>query len=240
MSALTRTRFKRVGHKGADAIVPGNTRESFDAALGAGVDMIEFDVLKAPGDGRLLLAHDYADMAARDALTLERALAHLSEPRFEGLEFNVDLKLPGYEPRVLEALRAAGVLGRVLISSQYPSSLVAIRAAEPAVRLGWSVPRVRNDPFRSRAMRLPAHGVVTLARWLLPPRAARVIAAGHCDAIMAHWRLATPALVRAVHGAGGELYIWTVDELPRMRTIEALGVTGVISNDPRLFAALSG
>ena len=35
----------RVGHKGADAIAPGNTLASFDAALAAGVDMIEFDVL---------------------------------------------------------------------------------------------------------------------------------------------------------------------------------------------------
>ena len=29
---------------------------------------------------------------------------------------------------------------------------------------------------------------------------------------MAHWRLVTPRLVRAVHGAGGALYVWTVDE----------------------------
>ena len=42
MSAL-----RRVGHKGADLIAPGNTRESFDAALEACVDMIECDVLPA-------------------------------------------------------------------------------------------------------------------------------------------------------------------------------------------------
>jgi glycerophosphoryl diester phosphodiesterase len=54
---------------------------------------------------------------------------------------------------------------------------------------------------------------------------------------MAHWRLVTPRLVRAVREAGGELYVWTVDELPQIRTLEALGVTGVITNDPRLFAA---
>jgi glycerophosphoryl diester phosphodiesterase len=57
---------------------------------------------------------------------------------------------------------------------------------------------------------------------------------------MAHWRLVTPTLVRAVRGAGGEIYVWTVDELPRMRTLERLGVTGVITNDPRLFASLAG
>ena len=36
---------RRVGHKGADLIAPGNTTASFDAAVEAGVDMIEFDVL---------------------------------------------------------------------------------------------------------------------------------------------------------------------------------------------------
>ena len=46
MSELTRAApLRRVGHKGADLIAPGNTPASFDAALAAGVDMIEFDVL---------------------------------------------------------------------------------------------------------------------------------------------------------------------------------------------------
>ena len=50
----------RVGHKGADHVAPGNTVESFEAALEHGVDMIEFDVLRTH-DGRLVLAHDYDD-----------------------------------------------------------------------------------------------------------------------------------------------------------------------------------
>ena len=41
----SRAALKRIGHKGADHIAPGNTLESFDAALAAGVDMVEFDVL---------------------------------------------------------------------------------------------------------------------------------------------------------------------------------------------------
>ena len=57
---------------------------------------------------------------------------------------------------------------------------------------------------------------------------------------MAHWRFATPSLVRAVRAAGGELYVWTVDELTRILELEALGVTGVVSNDPRLFVELAG
>jgi glycerophosphoryl diester phosphodiesterase len=232
-------RMKRIGHKGADLIVPGNTRESFDAALATGVDMIEFDVLPDRGGERLVLAHDFEDADAREPLVLEEALAHLSLAAFGGLEFNVDLKLPGYEQRVLDELRSVGLLERVLISSVFPRSLVRIRAVEPAVRLGWSVPRVRQDPFRSRARRLPAYAVVALARALFPARARRILSAGYCDAIMAHWRLATPALVRAVSDARGELYVWTVDELPRIVALEGLGVTGVVSNDPRLFLELT-
>ena len=52
---------------------------------------------------------------------------------------------------------------------------------------------------------------------------------------MVQWRLVTPALVRAVAEEGGELYVWTVDDAARIRRMEALGVTGVITNDPRLF-----
>jgi glycerophosphoryl diester phosphodiesterase len=42
--------------------------------------------------------------------------------------------------------------------------------------------------------------------------------------------------VDRVHGAGGELYVWTVDDRRRIERLEALGVDGVITNDPRLFA----
>ena len=105
MSDGTVFRVKRVGHKGADLIVPGNTRESFDAALATGVDMIEFDVLPDRGSGRLVLAHDFEDARSRVPLTLEEALTYLATPAFAGLEFNVDLKLPGYEQQVLDALR---------------------------------------------------------------------------------------------------------------------------------------
>jgi glycerophosphoryl diester phosphodiesterase len=42
-------------------------------------------------------------------------------------------------------------------------------------------------------------------------------------------------LVRAVGDAGGELYVWTVDDPDRIVALERLGVTGIITNDPRLF-----
>ncbi len=232
-------RLRRVGHKGADHIAPGNTFASFDAAVEAGVDMIEFDVLREErGDG-LILAHDWADAAERGTPhTLEEALAYFCLERFAGIDLDIDLKLPGYVLRVLEALRASGVLGRVLISTQYEESLALLRAAEPGIKLGWSVPKLTRDPFRSPVTRVPAYLGLQVMRAMLPGRAAAAIRARRCDAVMAHWRLVTPRLVRAIRGAGGELYVWTVDELPRLCSLEALGVTGVITNDPRLFDQL--
>lgn len=237
MSVAQRAPLRRVGHKGADLIAPGNTRESFDAALAAGVDMIEFDVLPERDGDRLLLAHDYADAARRDPATLEEGLDHLASAAFAAVDLDVDLKLPGYEERVVEALRERGLVERALVSSQYVESLERVRAAEPGLRIGWSVPKLRRDYTRSPLTALPAYAVLAAYRRRLPARAAAAIRAGRCDALMAHWRLVTPRLVRAVTGAGGELYVWTVDEPVRIRSLEALGVTGVITNDPRLFQA---
>jgi len=232
-------RLRRVGHKGADLIAPGNTLESFDAALAAGVDMIEFDVLPGREGGELLLAHDYHDAARRTPLTLEEGLAHLASEPFAGVELDVDLKLPGYEARVVEALRRFDLVERTLISTQYRRSLEAIRAHEPRLRLGWTVPKVQRDPFRSWRTRAPALAGLLALRALLPAAAARAIRAGRCDALMAHWRLVTPRLVRGVQAAGGELYVWTVDEPARLRALEAMGVHAVITNDPRLFAPVT-
>src|SRR3954463_9062258 len=139
--------LRRVGHKGADLIAPGNTPASFDDALADGVDMIEFDVLPqnraAPAAGRLLLAHDSEHVAG--APTLEDGLAHLASAPFGAIDLDVALKLPGYEARVVDALRAHGLLERTLVSSNWMRSLVVRRQLEPALRLGWSVPRVRKD-----------------------------------------------------------------------------------------------
>jgi glycerophosphoryl diester phosphodiesterase len=233
--------LRRVGHKGADLIAPGNTTASFDAALAAGVHMIEFDILPEhhdrPADGELWLAHDYAAAAKCDPRppTLEEGLAHLAGETFTDIELDVDLKLPGYEDRVVDALREHGLLDRSLVSSQYLSSLETIRRIDPAIRLGWSVPKLKRDPFRSRAALLPAYAALQLYRRVLPRQAASAIRHHVADALMVQWRLVTPGLVRAVHGAGGEVFVWTVDEAALIERFTRLGVDGIITNDPRLF-----
>jgi glycerophosphoryl diester phosphodiesterase len=237
-SRATTMRPQRVGHKGAAHIEPGNTLASFDAALRHGVDMIELDVLSehADGSGRLLVAHDYGDMRARTPLSFEQALEHLAGEAFADIELDVDVKLPGYELRVLAALRDYGLVGKTLISGMFPSGLAQIRAAEPALRLGWSVPRVRRDYTTDLLTAIPALAMLTGYRATLPRRARSALTEGRFDAIMAHWRVVSGALVRAVAEGGGELYVWTVDDASHIARLTAMGVDGIITNDPRLFS----
>ena len=207
--------------------------ESFEAALRHGVDMIEFDVLRTR-DGRLVLAHDWEDADGRDCLSLDEGLDHFAGETYSGVELDVDMKLPGYEPEVAAGLAARGLLERSLVSSMYTESLDRLGEISPGLRRGWSVPRVRRNYLRS-PLAVPAYLIVRVWRARLPGQAAARIRAGGCEAVMAHQVLISARLVKAVHGAGGQVYVWTVDDARRIRALEELGVDGVITNDPRLF-----
>jgi glycerophosphoryl diester phosphodiesterase len=223
----------RVGHKGASHVAPGNTIESFVAALEHGVDMIEFDVLRTR-EGSLVLAHDYEDAAGRECLTLEEGLDHFAGEAYAGVQLDVDMKLPGYEREVVDGLLERGLATRSLVSSMYTESLDRIGELAPGLPRGWSVPRVRRDYMRS-PFAVVAYGVARVMRARLPGQAAARIRSGGCEAIMANRFLVSRRLVRRVHAAGGQVYVWTVDDVRRIRALEALGVDGVITNDPRLF-----
>jgi glycerophosphoryl diester phosphodiesterase len=225
----------RVGHKGAHHIAPGNTIASFEAALEHGVDMIEFDVLRAR-DGGLVLAHDHEDAESRECLTLDEGLDHFAGEAYDGVRLDVDMKLPGYEREVAEGLTARGLAEWALVSTMYTESLDRLGELAPSLPRGWSVPRVRRDYTRS-PYAVPAYAIARVMRARLPGQAAGRIRAGGCEAIMCHRILVSRRLIRAVHDAGGHVYVWTVDDARRIAALEARGVDGVITNDPRLFDA---
>ena len=91
-------------------------------------------------------------------------------------------------------------------------SLIVLRQLEPKLRLGYSVPRLRKDPTQMWLTKLPAYAAAAWLRMKLPSAIKVHMAAGRCDALMCHWRLVSPRLVKAVNEAGGELYVWTVDD----------------------------
>ena len=227
--------MKRVGHKGADLVAPGNTVASFEAALEHDVDMIEFDVLRLR-DGRLVLAHDYEDAAGREPLSLEEGLDHFAGEAYADVELDVDLKLPGYEREVLDGLAERGLADRALISSHYIASLDEVARIAPHMRRGLSVPRVRRD-YTKTPLAIPAYGIARVWRARLPGQVRPLLRDGRIQAVMSHWLLVSRRLVDVVHEEGGEVYVWTVDDARRIERLRELGVHAVITNDPRLFAA---
>ena len=202
--------------------------------------MVELYVL-ADGD-RLLVAHDPGDLAHPRPIAFADALAALAVQLPEHVRVDVDIKATGYEAQVVAAIRESGLTPRTLISTMELFSLAAIRALAPELPLGLSVPKARRDYLGSRLMRPGAYAMLAYLRLVLPRRVAGILRAGRADAIMAHWGVVTPALVRAVRGRGAELYVWTVDDPGRLVTLAGLGVTGVITNERDLFAraGLSG
>ena len=210
---------KRVGHGGAGAVVRGNTLASFDAAVDIGVDMIEFDVRCCHGD--LVLAHGPLDALLRDCPTLDEALEHLRQPRFSDVELNVDVKSAGCEGAILDALRRHGLEDRALVSSRVVSVLDRIKELDARIQCGVSVGgRVARH----------SQGWQDWRRAVLDG-----LAGGRFDALMANHKLVGEALVDAVRERDGDLYCWTVDSRPILERLESLEVSGITTNDPRLF-----
>src|SRR3954451_17568293 len=119
-----RRRLRLVGHKGADLIAPGNTLASFRAAVEAGVDTIEFDVLwledahLPPAERHpLVVAHDWEDAGSRTPLKLTEALDAFREPPLDQVEIDLDVKLPGREEELVDALRERGLSRRAMVST---------------------------------------------------------------------------------------------------------------------------
>ena len=214
---------KRVGHGGAGAVVRGNTLASFDAAVEIGVDMIEFDVRSSRGD--LVLAHSPLEAIVRDCPTLDQALDHLRQPRFSDVELNVDVKTMGCEHAILDALHRHGLEDRALVSSRIVSVLDRIKELDARIQCGISVGgRVARSSQRWKDWH----------RSVLDG-----IAGGRFDALMANHTLVGQALVDAVRERDGEIYCWTVDTRPILERLESLEVSGITTNDPRLFAPVA-
>lgn len=246
--------FLRVGHKGADAIAPGNTLASFHAAAAAGVDVIEFDVLRpeddfadgsdwrrapagpAAGSGPLLVAHDWDAARRRRPPTLDEALDAFTEPPLDTVGIDLDVKISGREDEIVAALRARGLTARAMTSTMEARSVHALGRHGPELRRGWTLPKVGRDWTRSRLARpLVLAGMGTL-RARLPRLIRRHAPRLGVGDIWLYHPLATRAIATAAHDAGCRLICWTVDDAPRMRELLALGADGLCTNDPRLFA----
>jgi glycerophosphoryl diester phosphodiesterase len=118
------------------------------------------------------------------------------------------------------------------------SSLAVLKELDSGVATGWTLPKVTRD-WNSMAWARPlVVGALISLRARLPGMVRRRAPELGVKAVWAYHPVVTERLVDQCHEQGLELIAWTVDELPRMRTLTELGVDGICTNDPRLFDQL--
>jgi glycerophosphoryl diester phosphodiesterase len=203
-----------LGHRGARAYahIPENSFASFDLALEHGCDGFEFDVRLA-GCGRALICHDAQVKSITVADAIEGQLADLPVledvmGRYSRHAFlDVEIKVPGLESKVLEALRQHPPARGYVVSSFLPEVITELRVRSETVKLGFICD-------------LPDH----LKQWRRLP----------VDFVIPDESLITQHLVRELHDSGKGVFAWTVNDANAMRLLQEWGVDGIISDDTQL------
>ncbi|MDQ3196810.1 MAG: hypothetical protein M3Q32_10730 [Pseudomonadota bacterium] len=156
-----------IGHRGAAALAPENTFESFDAALAAGVDAIETDIQETR-DRELILMHDKRLERTTNGAGLVHhtpwsAIEALDAGSWFAEEFHgarvpllrdalrrygqrtqlvLEIKRSKCALRVLKMVRHAGLIDRVTFTSSELPPLQKIKARNPGARIGFLASQV--------------------------------------------------------------------------------------------------
>lgn len=216
-----------IGHRGASAEAPENSLEAIRKAIAAGADLVEFDV--SPG---LVVTHE-----GSDGPSLDEVLALLAA---SGAGAHVDVKKPGYERAVVEAIDRHALRDRSVVSTAYAAIARRVRAlaSELPVAIGYPRDRlgVSRFPWPS-ALVLPG---AALLRAAMPLRIPLLLAAARADVLALHHGLCSPAAVAAAHRRGVPVLVWTVEEPDEVRRFAAMGVDAIVSDDPKSALATLG
>lgn len=224
--------YWKVAHRGASALAPENSLEALEAALVADVDIVELDVLAV--DGTLRLAHSVGQLRP-DSPALDDALALFTGTAPPQVWLDLDVKTPGHEPALTQAVAAHGLAGRTIVTSFHPEVLRAARRVEPGLGTGLAYPNDRYGLSERRPFEPFVGAGLRVLRASLPARIGRMLASAGADAAMLHHALVTPRLVARCHSAGAAVFAWTLETREDLRRVLAAGTDGAIANDPSLF-----
>lgn len=222
----------RTAHRGAPTVAPGNSRRAILAAVDLGVDIVEVDIHRT-ADGYLALWHD-------DAIMIDGATVPLASATRAALQA-VDV---GQGERIISlADGLAAVRGRAAL-------LIDLKAdglAEPiiaTIRAGGAQPVMVCGHFRASLReikrRAPEIGTsLTLGNGWWHRHGHDLIERIDTDAVTVDQRVIDAALIERCHARGLAVLAWTVDELVAMERLLAMGVDGLTSNRPDVFAQVS-
>jgi glycerophosphoryl diester phosphodiesterase len=212
-----------IGHRGAAAVAPENTAESFAAAVAAGADAIELDVSRD-----LLIGHSPAELPP-DPLSLDDALESLKP---HGVALHLDVKLVGYEDAVVAAVHRHRVADRTYFSTAFAASGRRLAQLAPGLHVAIGYPRDRLGVSRlSWPAPLTASGTAAL-RAAMPARIPVLLRWARADTLSLHHTLCSRAAVATAHRLGAPVLAWTANDPAAIRRLAALGVDGIASDDP--------
>ena len=222
-----------IAHRGDSIRHPDNSLAAIRAAWKAGADVVELDV-RMLKDGTLVLFHDahHRKVCIRefDYAAFNKRLGGSGVPTLEqGLQEGVsgktlllDLKedLPEFLDRILAVLRESTISGsRVELQSASLKALEYLRQKAPVNTSLYYVTDL--NPRGKWAEAKP------LARRLKQMDVQGITAKAH--------QMVDEAYVKAFHDQGLKYYVWTINDPERMKHHVALGVNGVITDDPAAF-----
>ena len=214
-----------VGHRGAAAVAPENTLAALQAALDAGADLVEFDI--GPD---LQLAHS-AREAPDQTLSLDEALDFLAE---HDIGVHLDVKLPGYEWDVVDAIDRHALAERAIVSTAFARSSRRLAAIAPSLPRAIGYPRdslgVSRVPW---PVGLTRAGAAAL-RQAMPVRVPVLIRVARATVLSLHHTLCSRASVRVAHSMGVPVLGWTANDPAAVRRLALLGADGIVSDDPEM------
>jgi glycerophosphoryl diester phosphodiesterase len=238
-------------HRGASAEAPENTLPAFARAVELGIPYLELDA-HGTRDGEIVICHDEALERTTDGTgpIRERRFAEIERldagyrftrdgqgfpyrgcgvrmPRLAALidafpraRFNLELKQrdPPIVDEVVALLRRARATDRFLLAAEDDALLQRVRKADPGTAIGSSF----GD-------------VLAFFQALLEGRIEAFRPAGQALQIptsFAGQPLVTEESLAAARRLGLFVHVWTVNEPDEMRRLLALGVDGLMSDDP--------
>ena len=224
-----------IGHRGAAALAAENSRAALEAAIAAGVDVVEFDI--SPG---LRLGHSVAELPA-DGLSLDDALELLGG---HAVRLHLDVKLPGYEDAVLAAVRRHRLDDRAYFSTAFALTGRRLAALAPQMTIAIGYPRDRTGISNLRwPESLTRLGAASL-RQAMPVRVPVLLRWARANALSLHHALCSRQAVSIAHRLGAPVLAWTVNEPAAVTRLVDIGVDGIVSDDPGMvletLATLSG
>lgn len=212
-----------IGHRGAPRLAPENTLASFEAAVAAGADLVEFDV-----GGALRIGHSERDRPAEEAV-LGQALALL---RDLGAGMHVDLKCVGIEQAVVDEARSYGVEDRLVISTTWARSLRRLATIAPSIPRALGYPHDRIGASSLTWPRFVTAPAAAAARAVMPARIPLLLSGSQANVLALHHAFASDRVIEVAHARGAAIFVWTVNDPAAVERFAALGVDGIVTDDP--------